>query len=316
MRDCHSAQQLQNCVATIGNFDGLHLGHRTVIAKVVQIAKEQNLVPTVITFHPLPQTYLRPDKPTLRLLSLRQKIEQLASMGIKQIVCLRFNETLSKLSPLAFIEEYLVKALKVRCLLVGEDFRFGHKQAGNIDTLQLGAQTFGFILKPLTLLQEKDNKISSTDIRHALVQGDMPRVKALLGRNYRLKSRVKPGAQRGRLLGFPTVNFSVPKNQRLLAGVFASKVIIDDKSYWGVTNAGTRPTVDGKHYLIETHILDFNQNVYGKMITVEFLNKIRDEMRFNDVEELKQRIQQDIQEALGYFNIPANMNMVEEELER
>lgn len=309
IRDCQTTQ-FKHCVATIGNFDGLHVGHRQLITQVVQTAKQHDLVPTVITFHPMPQTLLRPNQPFLRLLNLRQKVEQLKEWGVKQIVFLRFNEALSKLLPFAFIEQYLVNTLKVRHLFVGENFRFGYQQQGNIQTLDDAAKQFNFVVKSIRLSAYENMKMSSTAIREALLKGDLQTAKILLGRDYRIQGRVKHGAKRGRLLGFPTVNLSVAKNQRVLSGVFITLVYVEGQIYWGVTNAGTRPTLDGKHYLIETHILNFERDLYGKRIEVEFLHKIRDEMRFDDIEALKQRIKQDVKQATQYFT---KLNLVENE---
>lgn len=295
IRHCHLAK-MPPCVATIGNFDGLHLGHFQLIEKMLKRAQALSLVPTVITFEPLPQTFLRPQVSLLRLLNFRQKLTLLANWGIKQVVCLRFNDKLAALSPLTFIEDYLINRINTRYLMVGEDFRFGHRQEGNVETLYQAATQFNFGIEPISLLQAKELKISSTQIRNALLAGELKTAAALLGRHYSVTGRVIKGDQRGRALGFPTANLSI-KPENGMKGVFASAVQIGNEVYQGVTNIGTRPTVDGEKRLIEVHLLDYSGNLYGQRITVEFLHKLRDEKRFENIEALKRQIQQDILQA-------------------
>lgn len=289
------SSKLPPCAATIGNFDGLHLGHRQIIEKLVKKANELNLVSTVITFEPLPQSFLRPQMPFLRLMTLSEKLTLLKEWGVNQVVCLRFNATIAALSPLQFIESYLDKAIKVRHLIVGEDFRFGHNQLGDVQLLKNNAQQFGFVVEPISLIVKKD-KISSTLIRQALVNGDLASTVSMLGRNYSLTQRVVKGAMRGRQLGFPTANLRLNPHFPI-RGVFVTSVEIDKKKYLAVTNVGTRPTVDGKTPLAEVHVLDFSGNLYGKRIKVEFLHKIRDEIQFANIEQLKLRIANDICKA-------------------
>ncbi|MBN9287752.1 MAG: bifunctional riboflavin kinase/FAD synthetase [Gammaproteobacteria bacterium] len=301
IRHCHLAE-MSPCVATIGNFDGLHLGHFQLIEKMLKRAQALSLLPTVITFEPLPQTLLRPEIQLLRLLSFRQKLRLLENWGIKQVVCLRFNQKLARLSPLAFIEEYLINRINMRYLMVGEDFRFGHRQEGNIETLYQASTRFNFGIEPISLLQAKELKVSSTQIRRSLLEGELKTASALLGRHYSIIGRVIKGDQRGRTLGFPTANLAV-KADNLIKGVFASWVQVGEEVYQGVTNVGTRPTVDGKKRLIEVHLLDYAGDLYGKRIAVEFLHKLRDEKRFENIEALKQQIAQDILQAKEWLAV-------------
>ncbi len=288
------------CVATIGNFDGLHLGHQAIIQQVVEKAQCLSLLPTVITFEPLPQTFLRPTSSFVRLMRFSQKLKVLAAMGIQQVICLRFNASLANLSPLEFIENYLANQFKVHFLMVGEDFRFGHQQSGNIQTLLELAKQFSFNVEPIKHIHDKEKKVSSTLIRAALLTGDCKAVTRMLGRHFSVTSRVVKGAMRGRTLGFPTANLPIDKMSAIPKGVFVTKVHIANKSYLGATNVGTRPTIDGKHHVIETHILDYAGDLYGKRITVEFLHKLRDELRFSDIEQLKIQINNDIQAARDF----------------
>ncbi len=302
IRHHQSLQLSKPCVATIGNFDGLHLGHQAVIQQVVKKAQELSIIPTVITFEPLPQSFLRPNSSFVRLMRFSQKLKSLAAMGIQQVICLRFNASLAALSPLEFIESYLVKQFGVRFLMIGEHFRFGHQQSGDVPMLLKLAEQFRFSVEPIRHIQDKEDKVSSTLIRAALLSGDCQSVARMLGRNFSVTSRVVKGAARGRTLGFPTANLPVDKMSAIPKGVFVTKVHIASSSYVGATNVGTRPTLDGKHHVIETHILDYEGDLYGKRLTVEFLHKLRDEIRFTDIEQLKEQISNDIQAARNYKN--------------
>ncbi len=281
-------------IATIGNFDGLHLGHQSLILQLVTKARALQLPAMVITFEPLPQVFLRPHIPFLRLMTLRQKVDLLKSWGVDKVICLRFNRAFSQLSPQEFIEQYLVKTFNIHTLMGGEDFRFGHQQQGDITLLK----NTGFEVS----IFEKLPGFSSTQVRQALMNDDLSTVKALLGRNYSMQARVVKGLQRGRLLGFPTANCKMHRTQELLKGVFATCTQVDGKIYRSVTNIGTRPTVDGKNYVAETHLLDFTGNLYGKRISIEFLHKIRDEKRFENVEQLRQQIALDIKRVVNDKN--------------
>lgn len=305
--------RIEPCVATMGNFDALHRGHQALLVQVQLKAQMLNLVPTVITFEPLPQAYLQPHKPLFRLLDLRQKVQYLDRLGFKQIVCLRFNRRLAQSSPEEFFCSYLIEKLKVKCLLVGENFRFGHQQAGNVQTLKTLGQAYSCEIISVPLETTENMQISSTQIRQALQGGDLPQVKNLLGRHYSLSGRIAKGLQRGRQLGFPTANLPL-KNPPLVKGVFIVEVVFaaTAKTYYGLLNIGTRPTVDGKNYLAEVHILDFNETIYGQRLEIKLLHKLREERRFANLEQLRQQITQDLEQArvwLEYHQI--NVNLLE-----
>lgn len=285
------------CVATIGNFDGLHRGHREIIRQVVALAKQHALPATVITFEPAPLAFLQPQLNVLRLTPLSEKIRILKQWGVDQVVCLRFNAPLSKLSADEFIHSILCDALELKALVVGKDFRFGHKQSGNVELLKRLGQQVGFEVHAVPLLEEHAFRISSTAVREALLGGDLKRVSSQLGRHYSVTKRVVRGAQRGQQWGFPTANIPIHAKHILFRGVFVTRVRVDNVQYWAVTNVGTRPSVDGRHYLIESHLLNFKDDLYGKRITVEFIRKIRDEKRFDTIDALREQIQLDIQHA-------------------
>lgn len=296
IRNLTSASLKGPCVATIGNFDGLHLGHQQMIKHTVARAKVLNLPATVITFEPLPAVFLR-QCAIQRLSSFRQKAQLLAKLGIEQLVCIRFGSNLAQLKPTEFVEQYLIQCLKVKSLIVGEDFRFGAKQAGDVELLQCLAKHFNFEINVNQLLANGLGKISSSVIRQALLAGDFKLVTANLGRPFALNQRVVHGAKQGRVLGFPTANFILAPKNCVLKGVYITKVTHDQGTHFALTNVGVRPTVDGKHYLAETYILNFTGNLYGKYLSVAFLHKLRDEKRFINLDELTQQIHQDLHAA-------------------
>ncbi|MBS0287741.1 MAG: bifunctional riboflavin kinase/FAD synthetase [Proteobacteria bacterium] len=290
----------QACVATIGNFDGLHLGHQKIIQEVVLKARQLSLIPTVITFEPLPQDVLPTKNPFTRLMRISQKLSMLASLGIEQVVCLRFSEAFALLSPTQFIEQYLVKLIDVRYLLIGEGFRFGFQQTGTVQTLIGKAAEFGYEVHAIAH-EHNDDKISSSKIRHALKTGNLMLAQQLLGRHFSIDSRVVKGAQRGSLIGFPTANLAYHPACELIKGVFVTYVHIQGKKYQAVANSGKRPTVDGTKHVTEVHLLDYDGNLYNQKINVEFLHKLRDEIRFDSIEQLKQQITQDVKDARDFF---------------
>jgi len=286
---------------TIGNFDGLHQGHQMLIKSLVKQAKDRDLLATVITFEPMPQMYLRPQTSLLRLMSFRQKFLLLKEWGVDQVVCLRFNKSFAAISPQDFIENLLVAGLDVKHLIVGEDFRFGYQQQGDVALLRQMGRQKGFDVEAL-MLNQSEAKISSTRVREFLLKGDLAGVRQQLGRNYQVNQRVVAGSRLARTLGYPTANLKLKHHELAFKGVFVTHVTVDDNTYNAVTNVGTRPTLDGKNYFLEAHILDFSQNLYGKRMTVEFLQKIRDEIRFPDLHALKKQIAEDVLTAKAYFS--------------
>lgn len=296
VRQASLAKASTPCALTIGNFDGLHLGHQQIIQRLVKQAEHWGLIPTVVTFEPLPLTVLRPEISIIRLTPLAEKIKRLAQWGVKQVVCLRFNQALAHLSARDFMINYLIK-LKPRFLVVGSDFRFGCQKQGDVHLLQSMAQQFHFVLETIDVCAPK---ISSTTIRQALLKGDVEYAATLLGSAYSITQRVIKGRQLGRELGFPTANLVLKKKS--LQGVFITRTTVDEKVYDSLTNMGVRPSIDGKSYLAETHLLDFTGNLYGKKICVKFLHKIRDEKHFAQIEDLRRQIVKDVQRARHYFD--------------
>jgi riboflavin kinase/FMN adenylyltransferase len=226
----------------------------------------------------------------------------LKEWGVDQVVCLRFSKAFAAVMPHDFIETVLVKALAVKHLVVGEDFRFGYQQKGDVSFLQEMGIDHGFTVEAIKINHENEIKISSTHIRELLLNGDLATVKRYLGRNYQVSQRVVSGARLARSLGYPTANLKMKLSNLAFKGVFVTHVYINGKRFNAVTNVGTRPTLDGKNYFLEAHILDFSGDLYGKRITVEFLQKVRDEIRFADIHALKKQIAEDVITAKAFFS--------------
>lgn len=299
IRDIKKSAALPSALV-IGNFDGLHLGHQAIIRQLVSRAKAENLIPSVMTFHPHPRATLH-KAPFYRLSTFTEKLLLLKQWGIVQVFCLRFNENFANLSAEDFISQYLVAHCQVRTLLVGEDFRFGYQRQGHFGLLEKAGTQYNFTVEAVNLQEIAGQKISSSRIREALLKGQLQEVKALLGRHYSFHAKVIRGAAQGRLLGFPTANLKMPRLKVPLKGVFICDVKVENKNYQAVTNVGTRPTVEGKNTLTEVHLLDFKGDLYGKRLEVTFLEKMRNEMKFASLDALKEQIAKDVESATAYF---------------
>ncbi|MDD2814418.1 MAG: bifunctional riboflavin kinase/FAD synthetase [Thiotrichaceae bacterium] len=294
--------QHRGCVATIGNFDGVHLGHQAVLQQVAQRAAALNLPTTVILFEPQPAEFFAPKTAPSRLTRLREKLIALQSYGVDRVLCVQFNAAFAALTADEFIQQVLVEGLGVQHLVIGDDFQFGKGRAGNFNTLQQAGIKFGFAVERQTTFSIDGERVSSTRVRQALVAGDLPLANQLLGREYSICGRVGYGQQRGRTIDFPTANLKLYRLIPPLKGVFAVTMHgIDAQAITGVANLGTRPTVNGQDFLLEVHLFDFNQVIYGRYVSINFLKKIRDEQRFADFNALKQQIECDGQQARAFF---------------
>ena len=297
------------CALTIGNFDGVHRGHQALLKKLVATAKAQDLQSCVMTFEPHPIEYFAPEKAPSRILSLRDKLEALAKVGIDQVLVIHFNQHFANLSPDEFVKTILVKGLRVKSILIGDDFHYGAKRAGNFSTLQDAGKVEGFSVERMDTLTESNERISSSAIRTALEQGHLEKARQLLGRPYMLSGHVLHGQKLGRSLGFPTLNISLAnklhRRKPAAQGIFIAQVHgLGDNPLPAVASLGQRPTVDDSgRYLLEVHIFNFNQSVYGKLVQIELIEKIRDEAKYNDLEALENAIWQDALAAKNYFEI-------------
>ena len=293
----------QGSAVTIGNFDGLHRGHRAVLERLHRHAAEHRLLTTVMTFEPTPQEYFAPQAAPARLQRLRDKLATLESLGVDQVICLRFNRKLAALSARAFVEQILVAGLGVRYLVIGDDFRFGAGREGDFAYLSDAGRAHGFEVVSTETFFEHGQRVSSTRVREALAAGDLDTAAELLGHTYRICGRVAAGQQRGRTIGFPTANIHLHRRLSPLRGVFAVRVHgLGSQPAPGVANVGTRPTVDGSHWVLEVHLFDMDADLYGSYLDVEFCRRLRDERKFASFEALKQQIQRDAEQARRFFS--------------
>ena len=286
-------------VVTIGNFDGVHRGHQAVIRQLHDQARSSCTRTTIFTFDPLPREYFMGEKAPARLSTFREKYIQFQRLGIDQMLTLPFNARLAAITAQQFIDEILVNGLGIKALVIGDDFRFGRGRKGDFTMLVDAGKQYGFSVIDTQTQQDGGERISSTRIREALAIGDLALANCLLGRPYSMSGTVIHGEKLGRTIGFPTANIRIHRTISPLHGVFAVEV---EGIGYGVTNVGTRPTVDGKGFLIETHLLDFDGDLYGQHINVRWLKKLRGEQKFDSLDALKAQIQQDIKAARAYFS--------------
>jgi len=284
---------------TIGNFDGLHLGHQALLARLRELAAPEGLRSVVLTFEPHPREFFAPDQAPTRLTSLREKCELLSEMGVDHVHVLHFDAELAAMSADQFVEKVLLAGLGARQVLIGDDFRYGRKRAGDFEHLQAAAARLGFTATAMDTVRHDGVRASSTAVREALAAGDMVRARELLGRWYGISGRVVHGAQRGRTIGFPTANVEIRHNRPPCTGVFAVRVHgLREGVVNGVANLGRKPTVEAHAPLtLETHLLDWQGDLYNAHLRVELLHRIRDERRFASLEALTQQISDDCETA-------------------
>jgi len=292
----------RGCVATIGNFDGVHLGHQAVLGQLAEKSAELHLSAAVITFEPQPQEYFAPESSPPRLTRLREKITALGRFSVDRLLCLPFNDRLASFSADEFIRRVLVDGLGIRYLVVGDDFRFGRGRAGDFQALEAAGREYGFDVVSMHSFNIGGERVSSTAIREALTRGELGRAEQFLGRPYRMSGRVAHGDKRGRSIGFPTANIFLHRRSAPVQGVFAVEMFgIKGEPVPGVANVGSRPTVEGERSLLEVHLFDFSGDIYGCHVHVDFLHKLREERRFDSFDALKRQIELDAREARAFF---------------
>jgi riboflavin kinase/FMN adenylyltransferase len=296
------------CALTIGNFDGVHLGHQALLAKVRHAADRLSLTAAVMTFEPHPREFFAhragdPGKAPSRIANLRDNMNAMDQAGIDRVIVAHFNDTFASQSPQDFIKKILVDGLNVKWLMVGEDFCFGAKRAGNIALLKQAGEQFGFSVETLPTVIHDGQRISSSAVRHALAVGDFQQAQALLGHSYAISGRVVHGQQLGRTIGYPTLNVRIAHQHPAVHGVFIVQVHgLETHPLPAVASIGNRPTVeDAGRVLLETHIFDYKQNCYGQLVQIEFLQKIRDEQKFPDLVSMTNAIDNDAAQARDYF---------------
>ena len=307
IRGLHNLRpQHKSQVATIGNFDGVHRGHQKVINEVVKRSRERQQKSTLICFEPLPREYFLAENAPARLTPLRDKFYLMKSLGVDQLLVLDFNEKMANMPATDFVQNVLVDGLQIERLKVGDDFKFGLNREGNFELLEQMGLKLGFKVLNTNTLRDNDDRVSSTLIRQALQQDDLTRVAELLGRPFSMGGIVIHGEKRGRQLGFPTANISIARRVSPVQGVYAVEVHgLGKQALPAVANIGTRPTVGGTGFLIEAHIFDFEGDIYGQRIEVILKRKIRDEKKFDSLDELVAQIAHDKQTAQHYFGTTA-----------
>lgn len=293
----------RGCVATIGNFDGVHLGHQAVLGQLAERGAELGLPTVVITFEPHPREFFARGGVPPRLSRFREKVQALRRFSVARVVCLRFNQALADMPASTFIQSLLVEGLAVRYLVVGDDFRFGRGREGDFAMLHAAGAGHGFQVAAMHTVTVDGMRVSSTRIREALVQDDLVSAEKLLGRPYRMCGRVVHGDERGRTIGFPTANIHLHRNSSPVSGVYAVEVFgLEKEPLTGVANVGTRPTVGGTESRLEVHLLDFEGDIYGRYVHVDFLRKLRPECRFESLEELVVQIRKDVTAARAFYD--------------
>jgi riboflavin kinase/FMN adenylyltransferase len=292
----------RGCVATLGNFDGVHLGHQAVIGQLAEKAQELKLPTLVMIFEPQPLEYFRPDQTPARLTRLREKLMALRRYSVDRALVVRFDRAFAAMTAEDFMERVLVEKLGVRYLVVGDDFRFGRERRGDFAMLAAAGRRHGFPVVNLHTYAIDGERVSSTRVRERLAAGDLAGAERLLGRPYRMSGRVAHGDKIGRRLGIPTANIHLHRRETPVRGIFVIEAFgIEGEPWPGVASIGTRPTVNGTRVLLEVHLFDFDRNIYGAHVHVNFLHKLREEKRFDSIDEMVRRIHEDSAQAREYF---------------
>lgn len=289
---------------TVGNFDGVHRGHRAMLQRLVRVARERNLASCALTFEPHPREFFHPPAAPARLARLREKLELIAESGVDRVHVLRFGASLAAMAPERFAAEVLAGGVNARWLLVGRDFRYGAKRAGDFLQLQASGAALGFDVEAMPDVLEAGERVSSSAVREALAAGDFARAERLLGRRYTMSGRVAHGEKLGRELGFPTANI-VLRRRPPLAGIFVVEAELEEtrQRLKGVASVGRRPTVrENAAPLLEVHLFDFAGELYGRHLRVAFLAKLRDEKRYGGLPALREAIEDDAAKAREWFS--------------
>ena len=289
-------------VVTIGTFDGVHIGHKSIIDKLLTLSKETNCQPVVLTFFPHPRMVLQPDVPIKLINTINERTQLLMQLGIAHVIVHPFTLAFSRMTAVEFVRDILVNKLNAKHIVIGYDHRFGRNRNANIDDLREFGKTYGFQVHEISSKDINTVTVSSTKIRKALQDGDVKTAQAYLGYHFSLQGTVVKGRGLGKDLGFPTANLKVDEGYKIIPknGVYVVQTLVHDNLYRGIMNIGTNPTVGGTKQTIETYFLDFDGDLYDEQLTIEFLAHIRDEFHFKTKEELITAIAQDEQFARDY----------------
>ncbi|MDC1015878.1 bifunctional riboflavin kinase/FAD synthetase [Candidatus Thioglobus sp.] len=299
IRGLHNLKNLSGCVLTIGNFDGVHVGHQEILKKLVKKAKGLGLPSLVISFSVTPETFF--GRPKARINNFRDKHLLLDSLGIDKHLLIRFNKSFSELSANDFVKKVLVEKTGVRCCFVGDDFRFGRGREGNFSILKKMSLEHNFALEKINSVSIGSLRVSSSEIRKMLTKGDFKNAETFLGRPFSISGKVAHGDQIGRTIGFPTTNIGIKRKLSPVLGVYSVNILHNSNIYAGVCNVGRRPTLGGTKTLLEVFIFDFDKEIYSEYVRVIFRQKCRDEIKFGSFDELKEQIQKDVDKSRLFF---------------
>jgi riboflavin kinase / FMN adenylyltransferase len=294
-------EQRPSTAVTIGNFDGVHLGHQQILRRVVQRAESSNWMSAVLTFFPHPASLLRPEQAPALLATLDQRLAAFAGARIDATLVLKFDRELAQVTAEDFVQRYLIETMRAKAVLVGGGFRFGHRQAGDVILLRELGKRWGFEVDVVPPVTVDGIVVSSTAVREAAREGRMEDARKLLGGPYALAGQIRPGTGQGRKLVVPTLNLATEQELLPKMGVYATEVALDGKVYRAATNVGVRPTFDGARTTVESHLLDFNESHTSGPIEVRFCMRLRDEKKFSGPEALREQVLKDIERAREYF---------------
>ena len=302
LRGSHAIRSItQPTVATIGNFDGFHLGHQQICSFVIAQSQKYGLKSVLISFEPTPKEFFASNQAPARIYPLRKKFELAREFGFDYFVCLSFRQKLASLPAVDFVRQILHDSLNVKALVVGDDFKFGHKRSGDINLLREMGDQLNFSVSDQNTILEGSNRISSTLIREHLAQGQFASAASLMGRPFTISGRVFHGDKKGRTIGFPTANILLKQRKPPISGVFVVRAKNKQKQWNAVANVGSRPTVNGKRKQLEVHLFDCQQELYAQRLEIEFLSKLRDEVKFSSFDELKKQIMLDVEQAKEFL---------------
>ena len=309
MRIYHSIEDFPsdvNTIVTIGTFDGVHKGHQIIINRVNEIAKKQALESVVLTFDPHPRHVIYPDDQELRLIhTLEEKIEALRKTGVQNLVLHKFTKEFSRTESVNFIRDFLVTKLNMKYMVVGFDHHFGKNRQGTFDNLIELSDVYGFKIEKIKPQNIGEVTISSTKIRNAILEGDCKKANTYLSANFSITGKVVQGNKIGSSIGYPTANIEIENQWKILPknGVYAVKILLKNQQYFGMLNLGNRPSISDDSFAIEAHLFDFNATIYNEELKIEFIQRIRDEQQFSDLEKLKSQLKIDAINCKQIFNL-------------
>lgn len=291
-------------IVTIGTFDGVHVGHKLILEKLIQNAKELDCESVVLTFFPHPRMVLQESSDVKLINTIEEKSELIGKIGIENLIIHPFDQKFSRLTAEEFVKTILVDTLHIKKIIIGYDHRFGRNRTANIDDLIIFGKQYDFEVEQISAQEINDNAVSSTKIRNAILEGNISLANKYLGYNYTFSGEVVKGKQLGRTIGFPTANIQIKESYKLIPnnGVYIVKCNFESETIFGMMNIGNRPTVNGENQTIEINFFDFNKDIYNKIISIEILDFIREEQKFDSLDSLKSQLNKDRQTTLDYIS--------------